>query len=57
MTTQIHRPRSQRQIQKAQRRERKVLAEAILKSMPKPKPAGPLHPFAEEDMWGGRGLK
>jgi 2-C-methyl-D-erythritol 4-phosphate cytidylyltransferase len=32
------------------------LAEAILKSMPKPKPAGPIHPFAEEEMWGGRGL-
>lgn len=33
------------------------LAEAILKSMPKPKVAGPAHPFAEEEMWGGRGLK
>lgn len=33
------------------------LAEAILKSMPKPKPTGPAHPFAEEEMWGGRGLK
>jgi 2-C-methyl-D-erythritol 4-phosphate cytidylyltransferase len=32
-----------------------ILAEAILKSMPKPKPAGPAHPFAEEEMWGGRG--
>lgn len=31
-----------------------VLAEAILKAMPKPKPAGPAHPFAEEEMWGGR---
>src|SRR5262249_43835247 len=30
------------------------LAEAILKSMPKPKPKGPIHPFAEEEMWGGR---
>jgi 2-C-methyl-D-erythritol 4-phosphate cytidylyltransferase len=30
------------------------LAEAILKSMPKPKPSGPIHPFAEEEMWGGR---
>jgi 2-C-methyl-D-erythritol 4-phosphate cytidylyltransferase len=30
------------------------LAEAILKSMPKPKPARPSHPFAEEEMWGGR---
>lgn len=27
------------------------LAEAILKSRPKPKPAGPVHPFAEEGMW------
>lgn len=33
------------------------LAEAILKSQPKPKPTGPIHPFAEEEMWGGRGLK
>ena len=33
------------------------LAEAILKAMPKPKVAGPAHPFAEEEMWGGRGLK
>jgi 2-C-methyl-D-erythritol 4-phosphate cytidylyltransferase len=31
-----------------------ILAEAILKSMPKPKPQGPIHPFAEEEMWGGR---
>jgi 2-C-methyl-D-erythritol 4-phosphate cytidylyltransferase len=30
------------------------LAEAVLKSMPKPKPAGPIHPFAEDEMWGGR---
>lgn len=30
------------------------LAEAILKSLPKPKPSGPSHPFAEEEMWGGR---
>jgi 2-C-methyl-D-erythritol 4-phosphate cytidylyltransferase len=30
------------------------LAEAVLKSMPKPKRAGPIHPFAEEEMWGGR---
>lgn len=30
-----------------------TLAEAVLKSMPKPKPAGPIHPFAEEEeMWG-----
>jgi 2-C-methyl-D-erythritol 4-phosphate cytidylyltransferase len=28
-----------------------ILAEAILKAMPKPKPSGPLHPFAEEQMW------
>lgn len=34
-----------------------TLAEAVLKAMPKPKPAGPIHPFAEEEMWGGRGLK
>ncbi|HWY87825.1 MAG TPA: 2-C-methyl-D-erythritol 4-phosphate cytidylyltransferase [Gemmataceae bacterium] len=34
-----------------------TLAEAILKAMPKPKPAGPAHPFAEEEMWGGKGLK
>jgi 2-C-methyl-D-erythritol 4-phosphate cytidylyltransferase len=33
------------------------LAEAILKSRPKPKPTGPIHPFAEEEMWGGRGNK
>jgi 2-C-methyl-D-erythritol 4-phosphate cytidylyltransferase len=33
------------------------LADAILKSLPKPKPSGPIHPFAEEEMWGGRGLK
>ncbi len=33
------------------------LAEAILKSLPKPKPTGPAHPFGEEEMWGGRGLK
>ncbi len=31
-----------------------ILAEAILKAQPKPKPAGPLHPFAEEEMWGKR---
>ena len=34
-----------------------ILADAILKAMPKPKPSGPVHPFAEEEMWGGRGLK
>jgi len=33
------------------------LADAVLKSLPKPKPSGPVHPFAEEEMWGGRGLK
>lgn len=27
------------------------LADAILKSRPKPKVAGPAHPFADEDMW------
>ena len=31
-----------------------ILAEAILKARPKPKPAGPAHPFAEEEMWGVR---
>jgi 2-C-methyl-D-erythritol 4-phosphate cytidylyltransferase len=31
-----------------------VLAEAILKAMPKPRPSGPAHPFAEEEMWGGK---
>jgi 2-C-methyl-D-erythritol 4-phosphate cytidylyltransferase len=30
------------------------LADAILKSRPKPKGSGPIHPFAEEEMWGGR---
>lgn len=34
-----------------------ILADAILKAMPKPKPQGAAHPFAEEEMWGGRGLK
>jgi 2-C-methyl-D-erythritol 4-phosphate cytidylyltransferase len=34
-----------------------ILAEALLKAMPKPKPSGPIHPFAEEEMWGGRGKK
>jgi 2-C-methyl-D-erythritol 4-phosphate cytidylyltransferase len=28
-----------------------LLAEAILKAQPKPKPTGPSHPFAEEEMW------
>jgi 2-C-methyl-D-erythritol 4-phosphate cytidylyltransferase len=27
------------------------LADAILKAQPKPKPSGPVHPFAEEEMW------
>lgn len=31
-----------------------MLAEAILKSRPKPKGTGPIHPFAEDEMWGGR---
>lgn len=31
-----------------------ALAEAILKSRPKPKASGPIHPFAEEEMWGPR---
>lgn len=31
-----------------------ILANAILKAQPKPKPSGPIHPFAEEEMWGGR---
>lgn len=33
------------------------LAEALLKTLPKPKPQGPIHPFAEDDMWGGRPKK
>ena len=33
------------------------LAEAVLKSLPKPKATGPIHPFGEDEMWGGRGLK
>jgi 2-C-methyl-D-erythritol 4-phosphate cytidylyltransferase len=28
-----------------------VLAEAILKALPKPKPQGPAHPFDEREMW------
>lgn len=31
------------------------LAEALLKSLPKPKAKTPIHPFADEEMWGGRG--
>jgi 2-C-methyl-D-erythritol 4-phosphate cytidylyltransferase len=34
-----------------------ALAEAILKARPRPKPRGPAHPFAEEEMWGGPGKK
>jgi 2-C-methyl-D-erythritol 4-phosphate cytidylyltransferase len=34
-----------------------ILAEAILKSLPKPKPSAPMHPFSDEEMWGGKGLK
>jgi 2-C-methyl-D-erythritol 4-phosphate cytidylyltransferase len=33
------------------------LADAILKSAPKPKPSGGGGPFSEEEMWGGRGLR
>lgn len=33
------------------------LAEAILKSRPEKKVKGPIHPFAEEEMWGGRPKK
>jgi 2-C-methyl-D-erythritol 4-phosphate cytidylyltransferase len=32
-----------------------ALAELILKTQNKPKPGGAGHPFAEEEMWGGRG--
>ncbi len=31
-----------------------MLAEAILKARPKPKADRPIHPFADEEMWGGR---
>jgi 2-C-methyl-D-erythritol 4-phosphate cytidylyltransferase len=34
-----------------------ALADAILKSAPKPKPSGPMNPFGEEEMWGGKGLR
>ncbi len=30
------------------------LARAILEAMPKPKPQTPAHPFADDQMWGGR---
>jgi 2-C-methyl-D-erythritol 4-phosphate cytidylyltransferase len=33
------------------------LADAILRSRPKPKASGPIHPFAEEEMWGRSGKK
>jgi 2-C-methyl-D-erythritol 4-phosphate cytidylyltransferase len=33
------------------------LADAVLKSLPKPKREGPVHPFAEDEMWGGRPKK
>ena len=32
-----------------------LLAEAILNARPKPKANRPIHPFADEEMWGGRG--
>lgn len=31
-----------------------MLAESLLKVIAKPKPSGPIHPFAEDEMWGGR---
>ena len=31
-----------------------ILAKAILEALPKPKVQGPIHPFAEDQMWGGR---
>src|SRR6185295_616757 len=34
-----------------------ALADAIIKAAPKPKPGGPMNPFAEEEMWGGKGLR
>jgi len=34
-----------------------LLAEAILNALPKPKPQAPSHPFAEDEMWGGRPKK
>lgn len=34
-----------------------ALADAILKSAPKPKVAGPMNPFGEDEMWGGKGLR
>jgi 2-C-methyl-D-erythritol 4-phosphate cytidylyltransferase len=30
------------------------LATCVLKVLPKPKVSGPAHPFAEDEMWGGR---
>ncbi len=32
-------------------REDLRLAEQVLKALPKPKLAGPGHPFADDDMW------
>jgi 2-C-methyl-D-erythritol 4-phosphate cytidylyltransferase len=34
-----------------------MLAQAILKSRPDPKPNRPAHPFADEEMWGNMGKK
>jgi 2-C-methyl-D-erythritol 4-phosphate cytidylyltransferase len=34
-----------------------LLAEAILKIRPDPKPNRPIHPFADEEMWGGKPKK
>jgi 2-C-methyl-D-erythritol 4-phosphate cytidylyltransferase len=34
-----------------------ALADAIIKAAPKPKPGGPMNPFGEEEMWGGKGLR
>lgn len=31
-----------------------ILAEAILKVRPDTRPKGPIHPFADEEMWGGK---
>ena len=31
-----------------------ILAEAVLKCRPKPKVSGPIHPFADEEMWGAK---
>jgi 2-C-methyl-D-erythritol 4-phosphate cytidylyltransferase len=34
-----------------------ILAAAVLKCRPEAKPKGPIHPFADEEMWGGRPKK